>query len=152
MSDETRTVITFTSTAFNTTEERAYFINPGCFGDDVAKWLIGELQKRGLTTCAEPGQEDFGWYLSFRLASTSHTFVVGYRADDATWIGWIERTRGFVLSVLGARKHGIDPAVAEALHTILTDFPEIKTVRWHFKSDFDKGLEERGASTPTSPK
>ena len=32
-----RTVATFRSAAFNTSEARPYFINPGCFGDDLAK-------------------------------------------------------------------------------------------------------------------
>lgn len=43
-----RTLVTFKSTAFNTTEEKETFINPGCFGDDVGKWLIRELRSRGV--------------------------------------------------------------------------------------------------------
>ena len=39
-----RTLVTFRSSAFNTTQPKDYFINPGCFGDDVAKWLMGELR------------------------------------------------------------------------------------------------------------
>lgn len=38
-----------------------------CFGDDVAKWLIGELRKLGMKAGEKPHQEDFGWYVA-------HTF------------------------------------------------------------------------------
>jgi hypothetical protein len=51
-----RPVVTFRSAAFNVTEKHTYFINDCCFGDDVAKWLIGELRKEALQTDDEPGQ------------------------------------------------------------------------------------------------
>lgn len=53
-----RTVVTFCSAAFNPTQPRPYFINPGCFGDDRARWLIGELRHQGLETDEKPDQED----------------------------------------------------------------------------------------------
>jgi hypothetical protein len=39
-----RTIATFNSDAFNTTEEKDYFINPSCFGDDAARWLLNSLE------------------------------------------------------------------------------------------------------------
>ncbi len=57
---EIRTVVTFQSPAFNTSERKDYFINDGCYGDDLARWLIEQLRSRGVQTDAEPGQEDFG--------------------------------------------------------------------------------------------
>lgn len=60
MDSKVRTVVTFESTAFNLAEPKNCFINPCCFGDDLAKWLIGELRKHGLETDDEPSQEDFG--------------------------------------------------------------------------------------------
>lgn len=50
-----RTVVTFTSSYFNTTEPKDYFINPCCFGDDVAKWLIEQFKDRGVDTDENPG-------------------------------------------------------------------------------------------------
>lgn len=46
MDAKVRTVVTFESTAFNMAEPKDYFINPCCFGDDLAKWLIDELANR----------------------------------------------------------------------------------------------------------
>jgi hypothetical protein len=147
-----RTVVTFNSQAFNTAEQKSYFINAGCFGDDLAKWLIQELDKRGIKTDDEPGQEDFGWYLNFEIGGTASTFIVGYRPGDknnaGTWIGWLERNRGFISSLLGRRETDIDLAAAEILHEILSNAPAIQDVRWHWKQDFDRGREELGKQTP----
>jgi hypothetical protein len=137
MDSKVRTVVTFESTAFNMTEPKDYFINPCCFGDDLAKWLTDELRKQDLKTDDEPGQEDFGWYLNFEIAGIAHTFVIGHRPtgenEAGTWFGVIERNRGFF------RKRGIQPAAADAIHRILSTSPLIQDVRWHFKLDFDKG-------------
>ena len=152
MDSEIRTVVTFESTAFNMAEPKYYFINPCCFGDDVAKWLIGELRKQGVQPDEKPSQEDFGWYLNFEVTGTGHCFVIGHRptgeGEAGTWIGWLERRRSFIGSVLGGRKRGIQPLAAEAIHRILSSSPLISNVRWHFRRDFDKGYEERGASSP----
>ena len=77
-----RTVVTFRSSAFNTSEHKPYFINPGCFGDDLAQWLMGEMRRRRVETDDKPGQEDFGWYFDFQIAGISSTFVLGYRPGD----------------------------------------------------------------------
>jgi len=147
-----RTLVTFKSAAFNTSEARDYFINPGCFGDDVAKWIMQELQKRGFQAMGEPGQEDFGWYFTFRAGGREHDFVIGFRPGDGSaegdWIGWLERRRGFVGSLLGGRKRGIEPAAVRAIHAVLSSSPQIREVRWHVQSHFDSGREELGSTEP----
>jgi hypothetical protein len=154
MNSESRTVVTFESTAFNTAEPKEYFINPRCFGDDVGKWVIGELRKQGVKTDEKLGQEDFGWYLNFEVAGCAHCFVIGHRptgkSEAGTWIGWLERSRGLIGSVLGGRKRGIQLLAAEAIHKILSSSPLVRDVRWHFQRDFDKG-HERGAASPQTP-
>jgi hypothetical protein len=152
MNSEPRTVVTFESSAFNMSEPRAYFINPCCFGDDVVKWLIAELRKQGVDADETPGQEDFGWYLSFKVNDIGHSFVLGHRptgdTEAGTWIGRIERNRGFIGSVSGGRDRGILPLAVEAIHRILSSSPLISDLRWHLKRDFDTGDEERGTSLP----
>ena len=102
----------------------------------------------------QPGQEDFGWYLNFEVAGSGHYFVIGHRPTDeseaGTWIGWLERSRGLIGSVLGGRKRGIQPLAAEAIHKILSSSPLVRDVRWHFERDFDNG-NERGAASPQTP-
>jgi hypothetical protein len=152
MGAEIRTIVSFKSAAFNLIETRTYFINPSCFGDDIAKWLIQELRNRGVNADGEPGQEDFGWYFNFQVMGTPHTFVVGHRPgyekEEGRWIGWIERRQGFVGSLLGARKRRINLSAPETLHSILFSSPQIRDVRWHLQQHFDKGCEDLGASAP----
>ena len=153
MRAEIRTIVTFKSPVFNMTEPRSYFINPCCFGDDVAKWLLRELQSRGLEADTEPGQEDFGWYFNFQVDGMPHTFVIGHRPGDesteGTWIGWIEGRSGLLGSLLlWARSRGISPVAPQTLHLVLSSSPQIRDVRWYFRRDFDKGHEDLGASAP----
>jgi hypothetical protein len=154
MESEIRTVVTFESTAFKLTEPKDYFINPSCFGDDVAEWLIRELRKQGIRTDEKPGQEDFGWFLNFEAAGVGHTFVIGHRptgeTEAGTWIGWLERKRGLIGSIVGGRRRGIQASAAQAIHQTLTASPVVRDVRWHFQRDFDSGIE-RSALSPRIP-
>lgn len=109
-----RTVVTFKSGAFNTSQEKTTFINPGNYGDDVAEWLATELELRGAIidrTDDFPGQENFGWYIDFVLADKTVTVVVGRRPGDGDqfeWVAWIERQCGFVTSILGRRNKNMN--------------------------------------------
>lgn len=118
-------------------------------------WLIQELRKDGLKTDEKPGQEDFGWYLNFEAGGIGHTFVISHHpegeTEEGTWIGCIERNRGFIASIFGARKRGIQASAAKEIHRILSRSPLIREVRWHFQRDFDTGCEDRGASSPLAP-
>jgi hypothetical protein len=146
-----RTIVTFTTSRFNTSVNHDYFINEGCFGDDLAKWLIEKLARAGFQTADSPGQEDFGWYLTFTVDDEEHCFVVGYRPasnENGMWIGWLERSRSFVPSLFGARNRGILPQAANAIQNALMDERSIQDVRWHFKQDFEEGNESLGTTKP----
>ena len=149
-----RTLVTFESDAYNTSEPRPYFINPGCFGDDVARDLIGRLKARGVSAESEPGQEDFGWYVTFDAADTSHQFVIGFRPDDderGTWIGWVERNVGLIGTIFGRRKKAVLSDAPLLVHEILAEHPLIRNVRWHRQDDFDRRNEEASSDTPNPP-
>ncbi len=124
--------LAFKGNSFNTETQREYFINPGCFGDDVALWLISELRARGYASDAKPGQEDFGWYFTFHIDGSPHQAVIGYRpgadASDGDWLCWIERKAGLLGSLIGRRKD-VAPAAVEVIHKILASSPKISAVR-----------------------
>jgi hypothetical protein len=140
----------FQSAAFNTTESKDYFINECCFGDDLARWIIERLKARGIHSESEPGQEDFGWYMTFRIGETDYDLVIGYRPGDegqlGDWMCTVERSAGLVGSLLGARKRGIQADALEALHSLLSTAPEISNLRWF--TDDDYRSEENGQKTP----
>jgi hypothetical protein len=147
-----RTLVTFRSSAFNTSEPQPYFINPSSFGDDLARWLIAHLRVGGVSVHDTPGQEDFGWFFEFDVPEGKHCCVLGFRPVDdpneSNWVAWIERSRGLVGSIFGLRKHGIAPSALSAVHAVLSSHSEISNVRWHDQRDFDAAREELGTATP----
>ena len=142
-----RTLVTFRSDKFNTYDNKPYFINPGCFGDDVARWMIEELNNCGVKADPKPGQEDFGWYLTFWHGLYSYDIVFSHN-PDGYWMGWIERQRGILGSLMGLRKKGIEGEAATLVHTILLSSSDISDVRWHFEKDFDALRENLGSASP----
>ena len=146
-----RTVATFSSSAFNVSEPRDYFINPECFGDDLAAWLASGLDERGAGPCGAPRQEDFGWYFDFETPDGAHCCVLGYRPEErpgsGRWVLWLERTAGFLGSMLGRRKR-VMPVAARLIHEVLQESPEIEELGWHERRDFDRGREDLAARTP----
>lgn len=150
MSPPVRTRVHFKSDAFNTTVPKEDFINPTCYGDDVCRWLAGQLQAKGVKCEKESGQEDFGWYLLFQVGDVEHCLVVAYQAmqppSSGYWIGEVERHRGFILSILGARTLGISESAVTAIHGVLSGSDQIHDVRWHFRKSKDG---DSGASSPS---
>lgn len=149
-----RTIVTFRSAAFNTSERRTYFINDGCYGDDLARWLMAELAARGTATDAEPGQEDFGWYFTYQAGTAAHQFIVGYRPEPdphGLWIGWIERGAGLVGSILGARRRAIAADALATIHVALSESDRVSDVRWHRRAEFERGNENNGTIHPHAP-
>jgi len=147
-----RTVVTFQSTSFNTSQHKDYFINPGCYGDDVARWLIEKLRAIGIQTDTEPDQEDFGWYFSFTIDGVSYHLVIGYRPgaknEPGTWIAWLEQKVGLLKVFVGAHKKQISTSAAIAIHAALSSSPAIGAIRWHTQKNFDAGQEELGEAAP----
>src|SRR5208283_4797714 len=86
-------VATFKSDLFNLTESKDYFVNPGCFGDDLARWLIERLRGKGVEVDPEPDQEDFGWYFNFVAADVPCCAVIG-NVEESSWFVVIERRCG----------------------------------------------------------
>ena len=147
-----RTVVTFKSDRFNTTEEKPYFINPECYGDDVARWLIGRVRANGGEAETEPGQEDFGWYFGFSVDRVAHTLVIGYQDDDPEgyWIGCIERNKGLISGMFGGRNRDIMHEAVLTIHRALTGTDMCHDVEWHHKADFDAGRNSKGSSDPAA--
>lgn len=154
---EIKTIITFRSESFNTSDSRPYFINPCCFGDDLCHFLIAKLKDAGLECDEKPGQEDFGWYFNFKFNSHAYCLIAAFRPDDeetgsspdsGLWNLYLERAAGFMAPIFGARNKGLDEAIAQKLHSILSTTNEFSELRWHFRKDFDAGREELGTSQP----
>src|SRR5688572_11033788 len=130
-----QTHVTFRSTAFNCTEPKDYFINECCFGDDLARWLMRQLQSDGVKTADEPGQEDFGWYFTYEAGGIEHCFVIGFQPNDPhsgdQWLGSIERSTGLLGSIFGGRRRGISEEAIQVIDRALRSSTDIHDVTWH---------------------
>jgi hypothetical protein len=147
-----RRTVTFQNEDFNTGTPRPYFINPGCYGDDVLEALAGALEAGGVKVFGKPGQEDFGWFLNFEHRGVRYCFILGYRPERprGLWIGNLERSRNLIGSILGLRQVGIGRDAVSLVHRILSNMPGTTNVLWHEDGDFRRGREDRGVPTPES--
>jgi hypothetical protein len=127
----------FETNRFNLSEVKMYFINPCCFGEDVAMWLREKLIQQSVET-DEPGQEDWGWYLGSSYQG-NHYFIGigGLPDDDATdpnqgeWRIMVERRRSIADRLTGKNKTTTDDPIFPIIRTILEAEPDIKNV--HFE-------------------
>lgn len=149
--DAPRTLVTFRSERFETRLPGGPVVHPGCFGDDVARWLIRELRARGVETADEPEPAGFGWYFGFRAGDADCELVIGWRpagaGEPGTWTAWIERRANLLLAVLGARRRAIPPEAVAAVHAVLTASNRVRDVRWHARGERDAG-RDAGAPAP----
>ena len=110
---------------------------------------MDQLRAKSYEVSDAPGQEDFGWYFTFQVSDIEHSFVIGHRPggdnEEGLWIAWLERSRGFLPSLVGARKRGIQP-IAQVIQEILSGSSQIRDIHWHFARDFDAGSAEMRGS------
>jgi hypothetical protein len=81
---------------FEHKEVKAHFINPCCFGEDLAAWLSNELSPlRGAGfRFSDPIQEDYGWGLWVHHGADPFWIALSYCEDGPT-----EDTAEWVVSV-----------------------------------------------------
>jgi hypothetical protein len=78
--------ISLTTDLFEHREVKPHFINPCCFGEDFATWLLSELvplRDAGFELSA-PIQEDYGWGLWCRRGKDAFWIALGYCGDGPT--------------------------------------------------------------------
>jgi hypothetical protein len=137
-----RNIVQFKSAVFNVTQVQPHFINDCCFGEDVALWLRPQLQQLGYEA-TEPGQEDWGWHLDCTRDGVTHTLNIGGYDDESGRGEWriiVERNRSLKERILG-RNQQIEPAMARALHSILTTAPETTTIEWYREDSRGKEMD-----------
>jgi len=71
----------FKTGRFNLTVMKDHFINPCCFGEDLAAWLRDKLVAKGVKSSG-PGQEDWGWYLKVNYLRDSYFLGMSGNADQ----------------------------------------------------------------------
>jgi hypothetical protein len=127
--------ILFDATCFNLTEVRPHFINPCCFGEDTALWLRDRLREKAMAV-AEPGQEDWGWYIGVRWDGADYFIGIGGDPDDArgesdqgTWRLMIQKIRSPRDKLFGKNRMTPDDGLVAAIREILSREPAFSDIR-----------------------
>jgi hypothetical protein len=126
--------ILFTTSRFNASKVGDHFINPCCFGEDLAAWLQTKLRDKGIDA-SSPGQEDWGWYVYARYEGAGYFLGMNVNetdapgnADDGEWRIMGERKRSFWQRI---RKQGLitkDDALLGLIRRIVqaeSDFTDV---------------------------
>jgi hypothetical protein len=123
----------FDTARFNLSEVKEHFINPCCFGEDLAAWLRDRLTGQGIDASA-PGQEDWGWYLGARCGRQSYFLGMNGNpkaegSDEGEWRIIIEKTRSLWDIVTGRGKILEDDQMVRIVREILHEEPAFQNVR-----------------------
>lgn len=73
----------FRTGRFNLSQVHRRFINPCCFGEDLAAWLRAKLAEEHIRA-SEPDQEDWGWYLRAKQGNNSYFLATGGNSANGT--------------------------------------------------------------------
>jgi hypothetical protein len=125
------TDILFETARFNLSEVKEHFINDCCFGEDLAAWLQGRLNSKGMHAL-EPYQEDWGWEFSVKDSLGSYYVGVGgngaedaLNKDQGEWRVMISKRRSLWSILTGKNKLSVNEQIISSIRKILeaeTDF------------------------------
>ena len=113
-----RDAITVETDQFEHREVKPHFINPCCFGEDFAAWLLTELAPLEANDFdfSKPIQEDYGWGIEASRESESLWIALSFMGDGpqnepAQWSVSVEHQSG--ANVLNRLFHRPDTQVFE---------------------------------------
>ena len=125
----------FQSNRFNLSEVKSHFINPICFGEDVAAWLRSRLIERGVPTI-EPGQEDWGWYIEAKLNDSNYFLGIGGNSEDSRsdpnqgeWRIIVEKRRSLSEKLFRKNVENSDDPMFKLVAEIIHAEPDFKNIR-----------------------
>jgi hypothetical protein len=127
--------IVFRTSRFNLSKVGGHFINPCCFGEDVAIWLRAKLAERSVKA-RESYQEDWGWELPVAYGDDSYYLCIGGNSDElrgnpdeGEWGIIVEKKRSIKQRLTGKGKIAVTDEMAKIIEEILGTEPAIRDVR-----------------------
>jgi hypothetical protein len=126
--------ILFKTSRFNLSRVDEHFINPCCFGEDLAAWLRIEL----VNNCVEsglPGQEDWGWYLQVKHDGNAYFLGMNGNAEensanvnDGEWRIIVKKNRSIWQRIRGMGAVTVEDGMFALIEKILRGEPDIRQV------------------------
>ena len=123
-------IVTFRSTAFNTSTPEKHFISRRAYGSDLANWLIHELARRDADVEPMIGQKDAGWMVRFRFRGATYDFVAWYQGPE--WVGLLEQRLGIVGRLFRWQRKNVEFRAVELIDAVLSSSELISGIRWHY--------------------
>jgi len=123
-------IVTFRSTAFNTSTPEKHFVSRRAYGSDLANWLIYELARHDAAVEPTIGQKDAGWIVRFRFCGATYDFLARYRGPD--WVGLLECRRGIVGRLFRGQQKNVEFDAVRLIDAVLSSSELISDIRWHY--------------------
>jgi hypothetical protein len=126
--------ILFETGHFNLSKVGEHFINPCCFGEDLASWLRVKLANKQIET-AQPYQEDWGWELPVTHGSDAYYLCMSGNSDDSAtnkddgeWRIIIQKRQTIWQRVKGRGIITADDCLVRLVEEILSSEPAVKNI------------------------
>jgi hypothetical protein len=123
-------IVTFRSSAFNTSTPEKHFVSRRAYGGDLANWLIHELARQDAAVEPMIGQKNAGWMVRFEFRGANYDFIASYRDPD--WVGLLERRRGIVGRLFHRQQKEVEFCAVSLIDAVLSSSELISDVRWHY--------------------
>jgi hypothetical protein len=127
--------ILFKTNRFNLSKVGEHFINPCCFGEDLAAWLRIKLNERRVEV-DQAYQEDWGWELPAACGNDSYYLCMSGNSDELStdqnegeWRIIIEKRRTIGQRLSGAGKITANDEMVKTIEQILSGEPTVREVR-----------------------
>ncbi len=126
--------VLFKTNRFNLSKVGEHFINPCCFGEDLAAWLRIKLIERNVEV-REPYQEDWGWELpamsegdSYYLCMSGNSNESSANNDEGEWRIIVEKKRSLGQRLRGTGKITSNDKMVSTIEEILCAESTIREV------------------------
>lgn len=140
-----RMIVTFRSTAFNTSTPEKHFVSHRAYGSDLANWLIHELARHEAAVEPAIGQKAAGWLVRFRFRGATYDFVARYRGPD--WVAMLERRLGILGRLFHRQQKSVEFRALQLIDEVLSSSELICDIRWHYD---ESGSWLNGGGLPES--
>jgi len=126
--------VLFKTSRLNLSKVGEHFINPCCFGEDLAAWLRVRLIERKIEV-SQPYQEDWGWELPASLGPDSYYLCMSGNADgsstsddEGAWRIIVEKKRSLWQRLSGEGRIAPSDEMARRVEEILAGDSTIRDV------------------------
>ena len=126
-----RTNVYFRSALFESRTPQPHFINPNCFGEDLAHWLLHRMQGMRFGFSAV-FQEDYGWGFWADGQYWVAIILLEESGDPPEWLISVDYDPGLNLRLrfFGKAHAATISRLCTAIHAALVSEPRITAIRW----------------------